>query len=371
MRISPLILPLLAVACVSKTKVADVAPAPTPQTAKISVMTYNVENLFDQQDDTEKNDETFLPPEEKGKIAFQNRCRSRNRGRYMYECLEKDWSSPIVKRKLSRIADVVAQVNKGHGPDILILEEVENERILKRWNDEYLKNMGYTTVAILEGEDERGIDTAILSRLPLAEEPKLHLIDFSKDPEIKKEEIKPTRGILEARLKLPNGDKLAVFAVHFPSQGAPTIFRKAAMNELMEVTSKVPAGTQVLVGGDFNITSREDWQQKYFRDIAGKRFAISHMIGCTDCAGTTYFPPDKTWSFFDVLMVSKDMYQGNANWQIDPASVQIMNHSIYQVNRYGTPARFGSGKGSVGVSDHWPMYAELKLKPVESAEVTK
>jgi hypothetical protein len=333
-----------------------------PEAAKVSIMAFNVENLFDDEDAVEKNDEPYLSPEEKSKPAFVNRCRTRNSGGYMYECLEKDWSNLILQRKLKRLAAVVAQVNHGYGPDILILEEVENAGILKRWRDEFLSKMNYQTLVLIEGPDERGIDTAVMSRLPQTEEAKLHLIDFISE-DIKPEDVRPTRGILETRLKLPNGDKLAVFAVHFPSQGAPTQYRREAMKALMEVTSKVPKDTKVIVGGDFNITAKEDWKYKYFREIAGKDFAISHELGCHDCAGSIYYNRDKTWSFFDVIMFSKNMVNGEDAWQVDPDSIQLMNKSVYQTNRYGTPARFGSGKASVGVSDHWPMYAEIKLRP--------
>lgn len=356
---------LLLTSCSSKPKLEK----PTPEVPKISVLTYNVENLFDNEHDEGKNDDAFLSPEEKEKPSVANRCRAQNSGRNMYECLEKDWSSPIVERKLKRIADVVAQIDDGRGPDILIMQEVENAKILSHLRDKYLAKMNYRTLILLEGPDERGIDTAILSRLPEVNEAKLHLIDFTKEPLIKPENTKPTRGILEAHLRLPNDETLAVFAVHFPSQGAETIFRKVALQRLLEVTAQVPPHMKVLVGGDFNITSKEDWKQKYFRDMVSPRFAVSHMIGCDNCPGSIYYPPDKTWSFFDVLLFSRDMYGGNSGWQVDTASINLKNKNRYQINRFGTPARFGSGKSTVGVSDHWPMYAEIKLLPSHLQEV--
>ncbi|NJL25331.1 MAG: hypothetical protein HC902_09225 [Calothrix sp. SM1_5_4] len=42
-------------------------------------------------------------------------------------------------------------------------------------------------------------------------------------------------------------------------------------------------------------------------------------------------------------------------------SIRIVNSSVYQTDFAGRPAKFRTGHGSVGVSDHWPMYAELKL----------
>lgn len=326
---------------------------------KVSVMTYNVENLFDTEDDPAKNDEAFLPLSKKSSLAMKNKCHTQNDNpRYLEECLEKNWSESILKRKFQRITDVVKQVGDKKGPDILILQEVENKNVLERWRDEYLKELGYQTIALVEGPDERGIDTAVISRLPLLQPPQLHQIDLTSPEDPK---ARPTRGILETQLRLPNGDRLAVFAVHFPSQGAPTPARVKALEVLQKATAALPPHTQVIVGGDFNISAKEDWKEKLFDKYIAPKFAISHKVGCKDCAGTIYYPKDKTWSFFDVLLFSPEMAGGLANWQVVPESIRIVNSSVYQTNRWGSPARFGNGRGGVGVSDHWPVYAELQL----------
>jgi hypothetical protein len=179
-------------------------------------------------------------------------------------------------------------------------------------------------------------------------------------------------------LRLPNGDPLVVLAVHFPSQGAKTEFRRVAVEKLLSVIKSFPAQTKILVGGDFNITAKEEWKHKYVENILGKEMTVSHLVGCHDCAGTIYYKRDKTWSFFDILLFSRSLTGGVASdavassrassWRLDPKSIHIVNSSVYQVNRYGTPARFGTGKGPLGVSDHWPMYAEIKLMPPKSLE---
>ena len=64
-----------------------------------------------------------------------------------------------------------------------------------------------------------------------------------------------------------------------------------------------------------------------------------------------------------MILFQNRLVNGEDAWQVDPDSIRLMNHSVYQTNRFGTPARFGSGKASVGVSDHWPVYAEIKLRP--------
>jgi hypothetical protein len=62
-----------------------------------------------------------------------------------------------------------------------------------------------------------------------------------------------------------------------------------------------------------------------------------------------------------VLLFNKQLSAGRSNWQLDRDSIHIVNSSLYQTRDNGTPSRFGNGGGPTGVSDHLPMYAELKL----------
>ncbi len=359
---------------------------------RVSVMTFNVENLFDTKDDPDKNDEAFLPVSMKRNEIYRNKCLAQNlkykdshdqdedpgsKGIGMQtfrvdECLAKNYDEKIVKRKFERLADVVKQVSNGRGPDILLLQELENIDILTRWRDTSLKGMGYKTLILIEGPDERGIDTALLSRLDQVGEAKLHTIDFrAKEPDISPDDLRPTRGILESHLRLPNGETLAVFTIHFPSQGASTLHRRAAVKTLLDAVKQVPKGTRVIAGGDFNITSTEEWKKKYFRDLISKEMVVSHMVGCTDCPGSTYYKYDDTWSFFDVLLFDKSMLEPSSTWQLDRDSIHLVTSSVYQTDYDGTPAKFRSGRGTVGVSDHWPVYAEIYIPPALNVGVNQ
>jgi endonuclease/exonuclease/phosphatase family metal-dependent hydrolase len=354
---------------------------------KIRVMTFNVENLFDIEDAQPKNDEAFLPADVKDNEIYQNKCRVQNiryrdkgskssgsdsyQGFRIDECLGKNYDKRIVARKYRRMTEVVKQINDGKGPDILFLQEVETEGAVRQWRDEYLKDMGYQTLFFIEGPDERGIDVAVLSKLPKIDEPKYYNIEFNRVPEIPAWDIRPTRGILEGHLRLPNGDALTVFALHLPSQGASSNHRKAGLLTLLDMVSKVPPNSYVIAGGDFNITSTEDWNHKYYRDLVSPKLDVSHLIGCKTCPGSTYYNGDQTWSFFDVLLFSKSLSQPNSAWHLNPESIRLANDSVYQTDYDGKPAKFRNGKGSVGVSDHWPMYAEIQLSPAQTVGVTK
>ena len=102
------------------------------------VMFYNVENLFDCQHDTLKNDYEFLPDAPKG------------------------WTQARYHDKLARIAKVIIATDEENVPDLVGLCEVENDHCLKDLTENSpLREAGYRYV-MTDSPDERGIDVALL-----------------------------------------------------------------------------------------------------------------------------------------------------------------------------------------------------------------
>lgn len=345
------------------------------KTNGLTVMTYNVENLFDALDDKGKEDETYLPLSMKKSNSHKLKCQGLKKEHYRKSCLENDWNETKISRKLGRLADVVKQVKKGQGPDVLIMQEVENLSILTRFKENHLKGMGYKEVVLIEGPDKRGIDIGMISKLRLKAKPQLHEIDLKpayqevnelSDEDMKKEKdldekVRPTRGILQAQFALPDGKSLTIFGVHFPSQGSKTPYRKQALATLEEVRAKLPKNEYVIAAGDFNITMKEDSEKKLLTsDEMKKHWLVSHLWGCEGCDGTHNYRGE--WSFLDVMLFSHNFKYGS--WRVNPKSIRIPNKSIYQVNRFGNPARYRDGRGQLGVSDHWPLAVDLEPKEV-------
>ena len=173
--------------------------------SSITVMTWNAENLFDTVHDDGKNDFTYLPLSQKNTSEQRTACESMSTPFYVKECLTLDWSEDVLRSKLNGLAEVILRVNNGMGPDILVMEEVENLRVLEQLRTGPLKAGNYLHSILLEGEDQRGIDAAIISRLPLAAPTKLHLLKVSGSNGA----LLKTRGILEATLTLPDGHLLS------------------------------------------------------------------------------------------------------------------------------------------------------------------
>ncbi len=109
----------------------------------LSIMTFNVENLFDARHDVEKDDRIYLPRELKTNANHIESCQRIRVQRWRDQCLYWDWSDTIVDQKLKVVAEVIKQVDGGRGPDIVALQEVENISILERLREQHLAGLGY------------------------------------------------------------------------------------------------------------------------------------------------------------------------------------------------------------------------------------
>jgi len=196
---------------------ADAASTPTP----LRVMTWNVENLFDEMDDPETMDD--VP------------------------------TAGAVQRKLDDIAEVVRAVN----PDFLALQEVENIGILDRLADE-LDGLGYVHTGLVDSTDPRGIDVAFISRVPLAEYPTTTSHIGERFPEADGTgTVDFTRDALEVFLDV-EGKTVGIVIVHFLSRrnndaDKELVRQSEALQTMRIAQARMDGGMdRVLVMGDMN-----------------------------------------------------------------------------------------------------------------------
>ena len=326
---------------------------PAQATNPITLMTFNVENLFDNIDDPGKDDKAFLPLAAKHEDEHITACNQIRTQSWREECLYLDWSDDAVHAKLRALADTIRQVNDGRGADVIALQEVENIRILERLRNEHLADLGYEPAVLVEGSDLRGIDVAFLSKLPLIGEPRLHPFDVPDYPE----RAGDTRGVLQADFRLPNDEVLTGFSVHFPAPYHPTPMRKAAYEHLNALRTALPEGHHAFAAGDFNTTSTEDEREGILDDYARPHWSVAQDFGCGDCLGTYYYAPEDNWSFLDTILFSPARGE-KATAQIRADSVTIANENPAQTTPANAPASFNN-VDRTGVSDHWPMIVTI------------
>jgi len=211
-----------------QTPVADatpskpVAPAP-PSPAKdgvVKVATFNLLNLFDDFDDPYVENE------------------------------------PVPGKKAEEKARLAA-VLRGMAADIVALQEVESRPVVQRFVDEYLADFKYEVV-LYEGNSDRGIDVALLSRLPVGpvtSHRHLDLTDSGGQP------MRFQRDLLQVRITPEGFLPFDVFVVHLKSKhggeeaSLPIRAGEAkAIRSLFDDLLHADSQARFLICGDFNDT---------------------------------------------------------------------------------------------------------------------
>ena len=316
---------------------------PAQSDSSFSVMTLNVNNLFDELDDPKKDDKAYLPIELKQTNKHINSCNRVPVNSWKNECLYLDWDSETKDAKLKNLARDILLYDET-GPDILALQEVENINILEQLY-RLLEPYGYIDLELLESKDYRGIDTAVISKFEIIDST-LHYIKFSGEFE-----DKDTRPILDSTI-LINDKKIKVYNVHFPAGYHDVSMRIDSLNKLKKLLQMHKMPTIAL--GDFNVNTEEDSELFIYKDQEDL-WDVAHSIGCADCKGTYYYSYGKSWSFLDTIFVSK---QRNISYDTDSIRLHITEHNAYKDS--GKPIRFNA-KSKSGVSDHLPMVARIKI----------
>ncbi len=323
---------------------------------EFTVMTYNVENLFDTTHDEGKKDYTNLPLEVKKKMpeAFRY-CRSIQNPYWREECYTLDWNEETLNAKIRNISRVILDFDNGRGPDILVLQEVENMNVLKMLNER--GNLGYSTLVLLEGEDFRGIDVAIMSRFPLMDEPELHHVETQRKVR--------TRGILEAKFDV-YGKSVVVFANHWPSQANPDELRVLAAKKLMYASARARADIRI-AAGDFN--TKENDKLNGLRDIVLKPQRRIHFhptnpslqLRNEHAEGSHWY--QGKWVYLDrILIDSKSTENGVQTEFVLHARDYMLKRRYYRSGRRHdvAPYRFDPVEDD-GYSDHLPVAISVDL----------
>tara|TARA_Y100001970_G_scaffold266394_1_gene355008 strand:- start:24133 stop:25086 length:954 start_codon:yes stop_codon:yes gene_type:complete len=306
---------------------------------EISIMTYNVENFFDSMDDPQKDDKAFLPLSKKDS-KHSSECKKIKVDKWRNECLYLDWTKDRVLAKASNISKMVLSYNQ-NGPDILALQEVENLNALMEIKKK-LQPYGYKFHYLIEGSDYRGIDNAIISKIPIINATS-HLIEFPENYL-----GRDTRPILEVELKYLDSS-LMVYNVHFPAPYLDSELRRTAFEtlELLVEAHNYP----VIALGDFNVTNEENKELNIFRNLQ-KNWHIAHL-SCESCNGTYYYAPENNWSFLDAIMVFK-----GRGINLEPRSIAVLINEL-NADENSRPKSFNE-KTLEGISDHFPLVVKIQ-----------
>jgi endonuclease/exonuclease/phosphatase family metal-dependent hydrolase len=199
------------------------APAPRRpvKPGQIVVGAYNVLNLFDEYDDPYRADE----------------------------------GTPAKPRsELQHLAQSIAALNA----DVIALEEVENRDYLQRFVDVFLPDLGYEQVVLFEGNDTRGIDVALISRVPIGEVRSRRHLRF---PGHDGAAARFNRDVLAVTIEPDGGQPFEMWCVHLKSnsggreEAEPIRLAEArAVRALLDRALAADPEARIIVAGDFNDT---------------------------------------------------------------------------------------------------------------------
>lgn len=317
-------------------------------TAKnLKVMTYNVENFFDTAHDVGTLDFTYLPLTIKKTLPdHKNNCDLMRSEFSKNECLNLDWNESKFTKKILNLAKVIKSFDStGTGPDILVMEEVENINILNNLVSQGLKKLGYEHRVLIEGDDSRGIDVALISKFPV--------ISAKRHPLIIEGVKLDTRGILEVALNVA-GSKVVVFVNHWPSQNNPASQRVACANLLTKISEGVKADL-ILAMGDFNsLETDSPYPFNFLKNFVDSEVE-ARKLGLRLKPGTHFYKDG--WSSLDRIFI----YQ-NPKLKPNFSKFQIINLPFMMKTDSRTgesvPVRFDATTGD-GFSDHLPLGMEF------------
>lgn len=307
---------------------------------------YNVENLFDTEDDPAINDDEFTPGS------------------------KKEWTPERYQIKLDHLAKVV----DGMGyPALLGLAEVENAVVLKDFCEKTsLAAHGYNFVHF-DSPDERGIDVALLFQKKyftvLHAEPLR--IDFPA--EVAKGDPDPaTRDILFVEGTLPDGDTLRLLVVHAPSRSGgqketepERIFvAEKLRSKSDEIFAKNPNANIVLMG-DFNDETTDPSIAETLGALpvngAASPGKLYNCFSKLDAEGLGTYNYRGNWNMLDQIILSGNLIDRKNGLRFRDASIFRQEWMMYEDRKYGpTPSRtYGGNHYFGGYSDHLPVVVNL------------
>ncbi|MBI9102502.1 MAG: endonuclease/exonuclease/phosphatase family protein [Spirochaetales bacterium] len=326
----------------------------------LTIMTWNVENLFDDiNNGTEYHD--FIPGEE-------------------------NWTAEDFHGKMASLSEAIRQIKKG-GPDILLLQEIENENVLNIFADTYLKGMSYNH-RIFSKEEYQAAGTAVLSRIPM-EAVYTHISD--------KTGVATGRPIVEVHF-IVEESSIVIFNNHWKSKSGgeketEPARREAAyiLNRRISLLLEEEPDRPVIIAGDLNedidefekcdpayptalldIKNLEHFTELYPETDTEKNLLFTQNItpsnnstslglpllySCwTDSETGSYFFR-KSWERIDHFFLSSSL--------VDESGMELKDFTVcnydFLIYPDGGPIKWNRERGE-GYSDHLPLILEIFLK---------
>ncbi|HPJ05602.1 MAG TPA: endonuclease [Bacteroidales bacterium] len=308
---------------------------------ELGVMFYNVENLFDTENDTLKADDEFLPVG------------------------ERRWTPSRYHRKLASIARAVAAAGEWELPSLVGLCEVENEEVLKDLVYGTVLSAGNYGIVHRDSPDARGIDVALLYRRD-------HFSVAGVEswlPESHDGEAVQTRNVLYVKVTR-RSDTLHLVLCHLPSRRGGILAAEGLRGRMISLAgSKVDSvmtasggRAALIVMGDFNAPPDEPLMSEF----CGETGLINLSADCAS-RGKGSYKYQGTWEMIDQVLVSSSMVDTASVFSVLPGSFGVVDAPFLLAEDVTYPGHkpfptYGGYRYSGGYSDHLPVVIKMTYR---------
>jgi predicted extracellular nuclease len=314
-----------------------------------TVVFYNVENLFDTEDEPGKEDDEFTPG---SKLA---------------------WDLEKYNKKINDLAHVISLVNPSELPEIVGLAEVENDKVLDDLVlSEQLKKGNYSVIHY-DSPDERGMDVALIYR------PDEFTAQYSKAVPVvfPFDSTETTRDILYVKGKTKDGEIIHIFVNHWKSRSEGVqeteprrIYTAVTLRKEIDLIMNREPDAKIIIIGDLNDepTNRsvhEMLAANNKRKNVNPRELYNLMYDMHNNGNVGSYFYRGTWNMLDNLIISQPLLNNKSGYHTDFDGGKIFRQEwmLYKDEKYkeSVPNRtYGGPEYYGGISDHFPVYVTLK-----------
>jgi endonuclease/exonuclease/phosphatase family metal-dependent hydrolase len=254
---------------------------------------------------------------------------------------------------------ITGQAIKATRADVIALQEIENLDTLKRFRSSYLTGASYPHVALIEGNDPRRIDVAVLSKLPIVKIRSYQHLRSGRSALF-------SRDCLEVDVEYKRGAVLTLYVNHLKSMmggraetRAKRLAQSAEVVDIVKARFGAKAGAHpFIVLGDLNDYLETDAQGKTGISALASWGQVENVIA--------RLPAQEQWTHF--------WNKGNEYKQLDyilpSKSLASSLVGLPEIVRKGLPTRAtrytgprfpGVGKNTPKASDHCPVVVEVRI----------
>jgi len=317
----------------------------------VAVGFYNLENLFDYEQDTTIRDYDFIPNGSKA------------------------WTQEKYEEKLSNMAYVISQIGievAPSGVSLLGVEEVENRRVLEDLVAQpAIADRNYQIIHF-DSPDRRGIDVGLLYNPTHFTPISSHNIPY---PQPTKGDSIYTRDILHVKGVL-DGDTISYVVNHWPSRYGGEARSQPRRNtaakrvkQLVDSLYSENPNAKIIIGGDLNDDPTSESMTGYLmtknKQKAVKEGDLFNPMNDFYRRGLGTNAYRDNWSLFDQIVISAPLLNKKQDgYFYYKANIFNKKFLVQRSGQYkGYPFRtFSFDKYQAGYSDHFPVYMYLVRK---------